>query len=139
MLGPLRAWGRRFAVPIAVALGIAPRCRVEGLPEHRMVVPVLGVRIYGDRRLRFSDAAYLGLFVLLSLQTLGAYITCSDFPCSEALTALTALGCRRSVRFAASVRASSARFDLSCARARQFFDRTNARGPHKAGRVGVKR
>lgn len=88
--------GRRWLPPalllafllLTALSGLAPRHPADWLLENLVVVPVLGFLIYGYRRLRFSDAAYLGLFAVGALHALGAHYTYSEVPYREALVAL---------------------------------------------------
>lgn len=76
-----------FALLSALS-GYAPRHPSDWWLEYLVVVPVLGFLIHGYRRLRFSDAAYLGLFAVGALHALGAHYTYSEVPYREALAAL---------------------------------------------------
>jgi len=73
---------------VAVVLGVAPHHRSDWLLENLVVLPTLGFLVYGHRRLRFSDAAYVGLFLLLLLHAVGAHYTYSEVPYREGLRAL---------------------------------------------------
>jgi putative membrane protein len=88
--------GRRWLPPalllafvlLTALSGYAPRHPSDWWLENLVVLPVLGFLIHGYRHLRFSDAAYLGLFVVGALHALGAHYTYSEVPYREALAAL---------------------------------------------------
>lgn len=63
-----------------VALGMAPRYRQDWLIENVLVLLALPVLVLGFRRLRFSHASYVCLFVFLLLHEVGAHYTYSEVP-----------------------------------------------------------
>ena len=71
-----------------VALGIAPKFREDWLLENLLVFAAVPTLAWGARRLRFSNGAYLALFVFFCLHELGAHYTYSLVPYQEWLPAL---------------------------------------------------
>jgi len=71
-----------------VALGIAPSYREDWLLENLSVFAALPALVWGHSRLRFSNAAYLTLFVFFCLHELGAHYTYSLVPYREWIPAL---------------------------------------------------
>jgi putative membrane protein len=63
-----------------VALAIAPRYRADWLLENVLVFAAVPGLVLAWRNLRFSNAAYLCLFVFLVLHTIGAHYTYSEVP-----------------------------------------------------------
>jgi putative membrane protein len=73
---------------VAVALGIAPHNRQDWLLEKVGVLLALPARVFGFRRLRFSDAGYAALFVFLVLHEIGAHYTYAEVPWDRWFAAL---------------------------------------------------
>lgn len=65
---------------IWTALAIAPRNRQDWLLENVVVAIAVPVLVLGFRRLRFSNASYVALFVFLVLHAIGAHYTYSEVP-----------------------------------------------------------
>ena len=65
---------------IWTALAIAPRHRQDWLLENLVVAIAVPVLVLGFRRLRFSNASYVALFVFLVLHAIGAHHTYSEVP-----------------------------------------------------------
>jgi putative membrane protein len=73
---------------VAVALGIAPHYRQDWLLENVLVLLALPALVLGFRRLRFSDASYVALFVFLVLHEIGAHYTYAEVPWDRWFAAL---------------------------------------------------
>jgi putative membrane protein len=65
---------------IWIALAIAPSYRQDWLLENLPVAVALPILIASHYRLRFSNAAYIGIFVLMTLHEVGAHYTYSEVP-----------------------------------------------------------
>jgi len=65
---------------IWTALAIAPRHRQDWLLENLVVAMAVPLLVLGFRRLRFSNASYIALFVFLVLHAIGAHYTYSEVP-----------------------------------------------------------
>lgn len=65
---------------IWIALAIAPRYRQDWLLENLPVAVALPILIASYRRLRFSNAAYIGIFSIMTLHEIGAHYTYSEVP-----------------------------------------------------------
>jgi putative membrane protein len=71
-----------------VAWGIAPSDRADWLLENALVLLAVPALVWGHRRLRFSNGAYLCLFLFLCLHEVGAHYTYSEVPYREWIPAL---------------------------------------------------
>ena len=71
-----------------VAWGVAPSFREDWLLENLLVFAAIPALVWGYRRLRFTNAAYLALFVFFSLHEIGAHYTYSLVPYREWIPAL---------------------------------------------------
>jgi putative membrane protein len=71
-----------------VAWGIAPSYREDWLLENLLVFGAVPALVWGRSRLRFSNRAYLCLFVFFCLHEVGAHYTYSEVPYREWLPAL---------------------------------------------------
>lgn len=67
-------------VAIWSALAIAPTFRQDWLLENGLVMAAVPLLVYGYRRLRLSNAAYLALFVFFVFHEIGAHYTYSAVP-----------------------------------------------------------
>lgn len=65
---------------IWIALAIAPLYRQDWLLENALVLIAVPLLIYGYRRMRLSNAAYLALFVFFVFHEVGAHYTYSKVP-----------------------------------------------------------
>lgn len=65
---------------IWIALAVAPLYRQDWLLENALVLIAVPLLVYGYRRLRFSNAAYLALFVFFVFHEVGAHYTYSKVP-----------------------------------------------------------
>ena len=65
---------------IWIALAIAPSYREDWLLENLPVAVALPILIASYRRLRFSNAAYVGIFTMMALHEVGAHYTYSEVP-----------------------------------------------------------
>ena len=83
------AVGKASAVPLAllmafaviwVALAIAPWYRADWMLENALVVIAVPLLVATYRRLRFSNASYVALFVFLVLHEVGAHYTYAQVP-----------------------------------------------------------
>ena len=66
-----------------VALAIAPSDRADWLLENSLSFIVVPVVIFGYRRFRFSDRAYVQGTIFLILHTIGAHWTYSEVPIGD--------------------------------------------------------
>lgn len=71
-----------------VAWGIAPSFREDWLLENLLVFVAVPTLVWGHSRLRFSNKAYLALFVFFCLHEVGAHYTYSLVPYREWIPAL---------------------------------------------------
>jgi putative membrane protein len=71
------------------ALAIAPRDRADWLLENVIVFVALPLFVRSARSWRFSDAAYICLFVFVVLHSIGAHYTYSEVPYDDWFRALT--------------------------------------------------
>jgi putative membrane protein len=71
-----------------VAWGVAPSYREDWLLENLLVFAAVPALVWGHSRLRFSNGAYLCLFVFFCLHEVGAHYTYSEVPYREWLPAL---------------------------------------------------
>jgi putative membrane protein len=69
-------------------LGIAPHFREDWLLENLLVFAAAPALVWGYRRLRFSNAAYLALFIFFCLHEVGSHYTYSLVPYREWIPAL---------------------------------------------------
>lgn len=74
---------------IWAALAIAPRYRADWLLENIIVFIAVPLFVRSARSWRFSDGAYVCLFVFLVLHTVGAHYTYSEVPYDDWTRALT--------------------------------------------------
>lgn len=65
---------------IWIALAIAPLYRQDWLLENALVLIAVPLLVYGYRRIRLSNAAYLALFVFFACHEVGAHYTYSKVP-----------------------------------------------------------
>lgn len=63
-----------------IALGIAPRYRMDWVLENIPVVLAVPAAVLGWRRFRFSDRAYVQATLFLVLHTVGSHYTYSEVP-----------------------------------------------------------
>jgi putative membrane protein len=71
-----------------VAWGVSPSYREDWLLENLLVFAAVPGLVWAHRRLRFSNGAYLCLFVFFCLHEVGAHYTYSEVPYREWLPAL---------------------------------------------------
>jgi putative membrane protein len=71
-----------------VAWGVAPSFREDWLLENLLVFAAVPALVWGHRRLRFSNATYLALFLFFALHEIGAHYTYSLVPYREWIPAL---------------------------------------------------
>lgn len=63
-----------------VTLGIAPRYRADWLLENLLTFVAIPAAIWGRRRFRFSDRAYVQATIFLILHAIGSHYTYSEVP-----------------------------------------------------------
>jgi putative membrane protein len=66
-----------------VGLGIAPRHRADWVLENLPTFVAVPAAIWGARRFRFSDRAYVQATVFLVLHTIGSHYTYSEVPAGD--------------------------------------------------------
>jgi putative membrane protein len=71
-----------------VAWGVAPSYREDWLLENLLVFVAVPALVWGHARLRFSNGAYLCLFLFFCLHEVGAHYTYSEVPYREWLPLL---------------------------------------------------
>jgi putative membrane protein len=74
---------------IWLALGLQPKYRQDWALENLLVAVALPLLIFGYRRLRFSNAAYVCLFIFFCIHAIGAHYTYSEVPYDEWARTLT--------------------------------------------------
>lgn len=74
---------------IWLALAVAPVSREDWLLENLLVFVFVPTLIATRRRMRFSNASYICIFVFFSLHAVGAHYTYSQVPYDRWFTALT--------------------------------------------------
>ena len=65
------------------ALAIAPRDRTDWLLENGLTFVAVPALVYGYRRFRFSDRAYVQGTLFLALHTIGSHYTYSEVPLGD--------------------------------------------------------
>jgi len=70
-------------------LAIAPRYRADWLLENVIVFIAIPLFVRSARSWRFSDAAYICLFIFLVLHSVGAHYTYAEVPYDDSFRALT--------------------------------------------------
>jgi putative membrane protein len=65
------------------ALAIAPRFRADWLLENLPIFVAVPAVLYGHRRFRFSDRAYVQGTIFLILHTIGSHYTYSEVPLGD--------------------------------------------------------
>jgi putative membrane protein len=75
-----------------VAWGVAPSFREDWLLENLLVLAAVPALVWGYPRLRFSNGAYLALFVFGCLHEIGSHYTYSLVPYREWIPALAGDG-----------------------------------------------
>ena len=98
-----------------VAWGIAPRFREDWLLENVLVFAAVPALVWAYPRLRFSNRAYLLLFVFFCLHEIGAHYTYSLVPYREWIPALASTGRNhydRLVHFAYGLLVTPALFEV---------------------------